>query len=437
MAEQGRSHWNSRTGFVMAAAGSAVGLGNIWKFPYITGENGGGAFVLVYLLCILIVGVPVLIGEILLGQASKSSAVGAYRAQGGHPVWTFVGLMAILCSFALLTIYSTVAGWGLHYVYLAITNQIAGQSTDSIPALFQTLQETGWLGATWQFIFLAVTFLVVSAGVSKGLERWAMIMMPSLLVLLLIMLGNAMTLSGWGEGLDFLFGMRMDKLTGQGVLEALGHSFFTLSLGGGMMVTYGSYLRAKDDAATASVVTAGMDTLVAMIASTMLFPIVFSFGLEPGAGPGLLFVTVPIALSQMTGGAILAVSFFVMLVFAALTSAIALLEVVVAYLIDEHGMVRRKASLISAIAILACGIPATLSAEWFNIADILISKCLMPFGGLGIALLVAWRMDAALRQGIFEEGSALARFYRFWLWMLKYPAPISILLIILHSVEII
>ncbi len=429
-----RSQWNSRTGFILAATGSAVGLGNIWKFPYITGENGGGAFVLVYLGCILVVGVPVMMAEALLGRASRSSPVDAYRSlsRPGSP-WIGFGFLALLTAFLLLSYYSTVAGWALHYTYLSVSNAIAGIDVGQAESLFGQLTSSPAVGLGWQFAFLALTVVVVSAGVTAGIERWAGIMMPCLLVLMLILLGKAMTMPGRNDALAFLFGMNWGKLTGAGVLEALGHSFFTLSLGLGSMITYGSYLRAKDDLPTASLATAAADTVVALVASMVLFPIVFTFGMEPGSGPGLLFVTLPTALAQTTGGAFLSVIFFVMLVFAALTSAIAILEVITSYVVDSRGVSRVKATILAGLAVMIVGVPATVSGEWFNSVDYFVSNWGMPLGGLGIAIFVAWRMNSALRRNEFEAGSALTGFYRGWLWVLKYPVPVCIMIVFLQA----
>ncbi len=434
---QPRGQWKSGTGFILAAAGSAVGLGNIWKFPYITGENGGGAFVGVYLLCILLVGVPVMIAEIMLGRATRSSPVRAFQVQAPRTPWVGVGFMGVLAAFLLLSYYSTVAGWALHYTYLSLTNSIHGVGVEQVPGIFAALTDSPLWGVAWQIVFIAITVLLAVAGVSKGIERCGMVMMPGLFVLLVVLLAKAITLSGWDDGLDFVFGMRFGNLTAAGVLEALGHSFFTLSLGMGAMITYGSYLRRKDDLVTASLATAATDTVVALVASMVIFPIVFTFGLEPGAGPGLLFVTLPTALAQMTGGAVLSVVFFVMLVFGALTSGIAMLEVIAAYLIDDHGMDRRKACLIGGAGVTLCGIPATISTVWFGRVDYLVSNWLLPLGGLGIALYVAWKMDRALRRNDFESGSKLAKGYGIWLWGLKYPVPVCIGLVFLNAVGLI
>ena len=421
----------------MAAAGSAVGLGNIWKFPYITGVNGGGAFVVVYLLCIALIGLPIMIAEIILGRATRQSPASAIRSIDPGSPWIGVGWLAVLSPVCLLSYYGTVAGWALHYCYLSLTNQIYGQDAGQLQGAYSGLLATAPLGIAWQVVFMAMTVFVVVAGVGRGVERWSRIMMPALFVMLLILLGKAFTLSGFAEGMDFLFGFRTDKLTAAGVLEALGHAFFTLSLGSGTMITYGSYLRKTDDAVGASIMTSAVDTAVALVAAMMLFPIIFTYGLEPGQGPGLLFVTVPIALAQMSGGALLAGVFFVLLFFAALTSAISMLEVSTAYLMDDHGMKRTNAALLGGAVTTLFGIPATISSGWFGKIDYVVSNWMMPLGGLGVAMYVAWRMDAALRRGAFESGSPLAKFYSVWVWFLKYPVPVAIVLVFLRAVGVV
>lgn len=437
MAEAARAQWSSRVGFILAAAGSAVGLGNIWKFPYITGVNGGGAFVLVYLACIAFVGLPIMIAEISLGRATRQSPASAIRSLSPGSPWIGVGYLGVLASICLLSYYGTVAGWALHYCYLALSGQIAGQGPEQLQAAFTGLGENAAAGVSWHVLFMALTVYVVAAGVSRGVERWSRILMPALGVMLLILLAKAFTLSGFGQGMDFLFGFRTDNLTAAGVLEALGHAFFTLSLGLGTMITYGSYLRKEDDLVSASIMTSAVDTMVALMAAMMLFPIIFTFGLESGQGPGLLFVTVPIALAQMSGGGLLAIVFFVLLAFAALTSAISMLEVTTAYLIDDWKMTRTKSAILSGIGITLFGLPATLSTVWFGEIDYYVSNWMLPLGGFGVALYVAWRMDAALRRGAFEEGSALAKFYRPWVWILKYPVPVAVTLVFLRAVGLI
>jgi NSS family neurotransmitter:Na+ symporter len=439
-------------GFILAAAGSAVGLGNVWKFPYITGVNGGGAFVLVYLGCIALVGLPVMVAEILLGRASQKSPVGAFRALNGGG-WVAVGWLGVLCGFVILSYYSVVAGWALHYTWLSLTGQLTGLGPEGVEPVFGDLFRSNSLNLFWHTVFMVLTIGVVLGGVGKGIERWSRILMPTLFGLLVILLANSFTLEGFGAGFDFIFGFHTENLTRDGVLEALGHAFFTLSLGMGAMLTYGSYLHRDDDIVAASVTISALDTTLALVASLALFPIIFTFGMEPGTGPGLVFVSVPVALSQMTGGGFLAVVFFFLLVFAALTSAVSLLEVVTSYLIDEKGWTRRKAGLCSGGIILLVGIPSALSGgtelfgsrfaetigggrNWFDTFDYLATNWMLPLGGLGIALFTAWQMDDAIRHRAFLVGTKMAIFYKIWLLLLKFVVPFGISLVFLHAIGV-
>ena len=331
-----RGQWGSRLGFVLAAAGSAVGLGNIWKFPYITGENGGGLFVAIYLVCILLVGAPIMVAEILLGRATQQSPVKAFEAVSGRgTMWQLVGLMGVITGFVILSYYSVVAGWSLHYVMLSVLGTFNGMEAEAIGQVFNDVYASPGINLGWHVVFMIVTVGIVYTGVGKGIEAAAKILMPALFVLMGVLLVDAFFQPGFGAAFDFLFKPHTDKLTAAGVLEALGHSFFTLSLGMGAMLTYGSYLQKSDDALAASGLITLLDTGVAIVACLILFPITFSFGMEAQAGPGLVFVSIPAALSKMTGGQLLSVAFFFMLFFAALSSGISLLEVVVSTIIDS------------------------------------------------------------------------------------------------------
>ena len=448
-----RAHWGSRAGFILAAAGSAVGLGNIWKFPYITGVNGGGAFVLVYLACILLVGLPVMAAEILLGRSTQKSPVGAVRRLSGpRSGWQAFGWLGVASSFVILSFYSIVAGWSLHYAWLAITGSISGADPQSLEATFSDLFASPGHNLFWHIVFMAMTMAVVVGGVAKGLERWSRILMPALFVMLLALLIKSSTLEGFGKGVDFVFGFHADQLTARGVLEALGHAFFSLSLGMGSILTYGSYLREDDDIVAASITISLLDTLIAILAAIVLFPIIFTFGLEPSAGPGLVFISIPVALSQMTGGAIFAFIFFGLLVFAAITSAISMLEVTCSYFIDERGWTRKRATLMAGALVWLFGVPSALSGgtslfgadfeamfgmTWFNGADYLASNWMLPLGGLGISLFTAWKMDEAIRHHQFLNGSKLAFFYKGWLLLLKFLVPVAITFVFLHAVGIV
>jgi NSS family neurotransmitter:Na+ symporter len=448
-----RSHWGSRIGFILAAAGSAVGLGNIWKFPYVTGENGGGIFVLVYLACVVLVGLPVMIAEILIGRTTQSSPVGAFKSLAGtRSPWVGMGWLGVVSAFILLSFYSVVAGWSLHYTWLSISGQLAGLGPENMAPVFGNLNRSVEANLFWHLIFMGLTIAVVFGGVSKGVERWSRILMPALLIMMLVLLGNSLTLDGFGKAVQFLFGFHQDKFTAAGALEALGHAFFSLSLGMGAMLTYGSYLRRRDDIVGASVTISALDTCIALVASLMLFPIIFSYGMEPAAGPGLVFISVPIALSQMPGTTFLATVFFALLVFAALTSAISMLEVATSYLIDQRGWQRRRAAVAAGLTTALVGLPSALSGgtrlfgsgmealvgrNWFDSLDYLVTNWMLPLGGLGMALFTAWRMNQRLRQAEFLLGSRLRGFYQSWLFLLKYPVPVAILLIFLNAVGLI
>jgi len=326
------------------------------------------------------------------------------------------------------------------------------QGPDGMQPLFQNLYTSGPLNVVAHLIFMGLTILVVLGGVAKGLERWARILMPALLVMMLILLVRAFLLEGFGRGFEFVFGLHTEQLSGQAVLEALGQAFFTLSLGMGSMITYGSYLRREDDIMSAAITISALDTLIALLAAIVLFPIIFSYGMEPAQGPGLVFITIPIALSQMPGGSFLASVFFLLLVFAALTSSISMLEVATSYFIDEKNWSRAKATLISGGAVAAIGIPSALAggtgffgagmialvgANWFDTADYLVSNWVLPLGGLGISLFTAWRLNEAIRHDHFLSGSKLKVFYQAWLALLRYVVPIAIVLVLLHALGII
>ena len=391
--------------------------------------------------------------EILIGRATQKSPVGAMRLLAGRrSSWTAFGWLGIASSFVILSYYSIVAGWALDYTYLSLTGQIVGLEPEGVQSVFGRLYASPARNLFWHAIFMGLTIAVVMGGVAKGVERWSRILMPTLFIMLLVLLVDSFTLSGFKQGFDFVFGLHTERFTAAGALEALGHAFFTLSLGMGAMLTYGSYLRREDDVVAASIMISGLDTLIALIASLVLFPIIFSFGMEPGAGPGLVFISIPIALSQMPGGTFLSILFFGLLVFAALTSAISMLEVVTSYLIDEWNWIRRRATLVSGALIALVGIPSALSGgteifgsgfasvfgkNWFDSFDYLASNWMLPLGGLGISVFTAWRMNEALRHDDFLSGTKLAAFYKGWLLLLKYVVPVAIVLVFLHAVGLI
>jgi len=450
-----REHWGTRLGFVLAAVGSAVGLGNIWKFPYITGENGGGLFVLIYLVCIALVGIPLLMAEITLGRASQKSPVGAFsKLAGQNSNWKIVGFLGVLSGFVILSYYSVVAGWALNYTFMSLTNFFEGKTPDQIGALFGELYAAGGINVFWHAIFMLLVVGVVIGGVKKGIEKWNRFLMPVLILIFIVLAIVSIFLDGWSEAVNFVFFPHLDRLKPSGVLEALGHAFFTLSLGMGAMLTYGSYLTKENDIPKASVMIGVLDTMVALLACMVMFPIIFTYGHDPQAGPGLVFQTMPIIFSEIGGGGMfLSFVFFVLIVFAALSSGVSLLEVVASYFIDEQGWNRKKATLVTAGIVFLFGIPSALSGsgnlfpQWesmygknfFDTVDYLASNWMLPLGGLFISIYVGWSLDPALRETEFASGTNWTKswFYKGWVILLKYVAPVAVFLIIIQRVGLI
>ncbi len=452
-----RGQWGTRLGFILAAAGSAIGLGNIWKFPYITGENGGGLFVLIYLVCIVLVGLPIMIAEVLMGRATQSTPVGAFAMlKGGNTSWKLVGWLGVASGFVILSYYSVVAGWACNYWLMSVCHFFEGKTPDEIDGLFGVLYTSGDINLFWHFTFMAMVLGIVVGGVKGGIERWSRLLMPVMIGLLGILALRAMTMPGIWEALDFLFLPHAAKLKPSSILEALGHAFFTLSVGMGAMLTYGSYLDRKSNIVVASVWITGLDTGIALVACVAIFPILFSFGLEASAGPGLVFKTMPILFSQMTAGLLLAIFFFALLVFAALTSAISLLEVVVGTLIDLLGWERRKATFLAAGVVFLFGVPSALSGSgglfeswgemfgknFFDTMDYLASNWMLPMGGLAIAIFVGWFLKPEmLREELLAGTSEKQRtlwLKVFWVWLvvLRYLVPILVGLVLLNKIGV-
>lgn len=453
---QNRAQWQSRLGFILAATGSAVGLGNIWKFPYITGVNGGGLFVLIYLACIAAVGIPILAAEVLLGRSTALSPVGAFRTLAGKgSPWVLVGGLGVLTAGVILSYYGVVAGWCLDYIFLAATGEIGEAQAEGIPALFTELHANGARNLAWLTVFVAATIWVLLGGIRRGVEKAARILMPLLLLMLVVLLFRALTLPGLGEAVEFLFYPRLDEITPAGVLEALGHSFFSLSVAMGAILTYGSYLSRSDSIPAASMSIGSLDTIISLMACMVIFPVIFSFGMKVDAGPGLVFQSIPIAFAQLPLGGLWNTLFFVLLFLAAWTSAISLLEVLVAYGIDEWKMSRKKSTFLFGGIIYLFGIPSALSGtegffgkglidatgrSWFDWFDYVASNWFLPIGGLGISIFVAWRMEERLRRAGFTEGTPeawQARLYRGWFFLLRWVAPVAVAAILLHGLGVI
>lgn len=446
-----RGFWASKVGFILAAAGSAVGLGNIWKFPYVTGNNGGGFFIVLYLICVVLVGLPIMNAEVLIGTTTQRSPVAAFSALTKKlSPWLMTGWMGVIAGFVILSFYSVVAGWALYYGYYAIVHGFGGLDQAAIPKLFSELTQNGALNTGLHALFMAATVGVVIGGVQSGIERWSRLLMPALFIMLIGLAIYALTLDGAGQALDFMFGLRAEQLKPTSFLEAMGQAFFSLSLGMGAMLTYGSYLPKEVSVFKSTLWIAALDTFVATIASVVIFPVTFSYQIKPTEGPGLVFMSLPMAFAQMPGGRIIGILFFLLLIFAALTSSISLLEVVASTFIDLWGWSRKKAVTIMGVVIFFVGIPSALSfstaifgnsmanlvgKNFFDVMDYLSSNWLLPGGGVLIAIFVAWVMPSDMRKEEFNRSTPLWA-YRPWLVLLKFIAPIAVAIVMLKSTGI-
>ncbi len=423
-------------GFILAAIGSAIGLGNIWRFPYITGQYGGGAFVLVYVGCVLVVGIPIMLAEFLIGRKTQRNCVGAFRSLRPRSLWVVTGWLGVVSGFVILSFYGVVGGWVLHYTFLSIRNGFMGLSPEEVSGMFAALAASPVQQIIGQTLFMLVTISIVAGGIHRGIERSNKIMMPALFVLLCALLVYSLQTEGARAGVEFLLHPRWDHMSPTGILEALGQAFFSLSLGMGAMITYGSYLSRETNLVRASCYVAMGDTLVAILAGFVIFPLVFTFQLEPGGGPGLIFQTLPIAFSQLPAGIIVGSAFFVLLAFAALTSAISLLEVVVAYFIDEQGWSRPKTTWLMGTIIFACGVPSAIWNNVFGIMDQLATNYLLPFGAFLIAIFVGWVLTQRERLAEFEPNEIRTFTYRGWSFLIRFVSPVAVAVIFLHLLRL-
>lgn len=448
----GRGNWSSRMAFILAAAGSAVGLGNIWKFPYMTGENGGGAFVIVYLACIAVIGIPIMMAEVFVGRNGGRNPVASMRIVAernlSNPAWRISAIIGVLAAFVILSFYSVIGGWSASYVVYSGMGDFAGQDADAVGAIFSSLLASPGILLFWHTVFMALVVFVVSRGLKGGLERAAKILMPTLFVLLLLVVGYATTTGYFGQALDFLFTPDFSKLTWDATLQALGQAFFTMSLGMAIMMAYGSYLGKDVSISRAAVGVGIMDTLVALLAGLAIFPFVFANGLEAGQGPGLIFVTLPLAFGQMPLGVVFATAFFVLLLFAAWTSGISLLEPVTEWVEEKMSITRTSAAVLAGAACWLLGIASILSLNvWsdvyllgmferfeqtaiLDLLDFFTANIMLPLSGLLTALFVGWcvakeslQADMAMSNGLFT----------LWRNLLRYVTPIAVLAVFIYN----
>ena len=443
MTKKERGNFGSKLGVILASAGSAVGLGNIWRFPYETGNHGGAAFILIYLGCILLLGLPIMIAEFLIGRHSQANTARAYQILAPGTQWRWVGRMGVLAGFLILGYYSVVAGWTLEYIFEAVSNSFAGKTPAEFISSFQSFSSNPWRPALWLTLFLLATHFIIVKGVEKGIEKSSKIMMPTLFIIILILVGCSVTLPGAGKGIEFLLKPDFSKVDGNVFLGAMGQAFFSLSLGMGCLCTYASYF-SKNTNLTRTAFSVGIiDTFVAVLAGFIIFPAAFSVGIQPDAGPSLIFITLPNVFQQAFSGIpilayIFSVMFYVLLALAALTSTISLHEVVTAYLHEEFNFTRGKAARLVTTGCILLGILCSLSLGvtkeftifglgMFDLFDFVTAKLMLPLGGLLISIFTGWYLDKKLVWSeITNNGTLKVPTYKLIIYILKYVAPIAI-----------
>jgi NSS family neurotransmitter:Na+ symporter len=440
-----REHWASRVGFILAAAGSAVGLGNIWRFPYMTGEHGGAAFIVIYLLAVFLLGYPLMVNETILGRASQRDPVGAFKALAPGTPWWLVGALGVFTGFVILSYYVVVAGWSVAYIYkVAIAVCTPGIDNE---AVFKSHISSPWEPIIWQAVFMLLCIGIIASGVVKGIQRWSLILMPVLFFILLILIARSVTLPGASEGLSYYLKPDFSEVSGRTFLGAISQAFFSLSLGMGVFITYGSYLKDHDEIPGSTAWIAGLDVLVALMAGFIIFPAVFALGFQPGAGPGLVFITLPAVFAQMPLGIVFGVLFFVLLTIAALTSAISLLEVVTSWLIDEKDWPRKKAAVMMGVVIFIVGIPAALGYSVFSgvtfpglgtdildTYDWFSNSIFLPVGGLLAAIFTGyiWGTKRATEEA--NRGKTALTVGKLWSFLIRYVVPLLIATILMMGI---
>lgn len=448
-----RATWGSKVGFIFAVAGSAVGLANIWRFPFLVGQNGGSAFIILYLACLFLIGFPTFIAELLIGRSTAKNPSAAFEELGKKPIFSLFGKMTILTGFIVSSFYSAVAGWILGYLFEAFIGNVSSFSTANEAVIhYESLMSHPLWGLTFHLLFMILSVGVLFLGVREGIEKGNKIMMPLLFIVLITLVFSGLMMPNADKGLTFLFSPDFSLITPSAVLIALGQSFFTLSIGQGTLVTYGSYLGKKENLITTSLPIVLMDTLVSCFSAIAVFTIVFSVGMEPNSGPGLIFHTLPYAFSQLPFGYLLAVLFFLLVTIAALTSEISALEPLIAYFIDEHGWKRSKAVLFSGFCAFLLGVPSALSYSvlkdqkmfgltFLDLMDFLASALFIPIGGLMAVLLVGWIWGSKKAISDLKIGS-LEMFKKYpWIetylsFSFKFGAPLLILFVLLNAIGV-
>ena len=440
-----RATFGSKIGVILATVGCAVGLGNIWRFPYMLGENGGAAFLLVYISCILFLGIPVMITEFFIGRYSRKNAAGAFKVMAPGTKWSVIGYNGVTAAFLILGYYAVVSGWTLEYIVQAFSGSLEGKNATDFADEFTAFSTGVFRPILWTVVFIALTHIIIVSGVKEGIERASKVMMPMLFLILIALCVRSATLPGASEGLSFLFNPDFSKIDSSVVLSAMGQAFFSLSIGMGCLITYASYFGKQTNLQTTALQVTILDTLVAVLAGVMIFPAVFSFGIEPTTGPELVFITLPNVFEQLPFGNIWSFVFFVLLALAALTSTISLHEVSTAYVHEEYHVSRKKAAIIVSVGVTIVGILCSLSMgvlssytlfglNFFNLLDFVTAKIMLPLGGMMICIFTAKRVDKLLlKEEVTNHGTIRFYFFNTYAFFVKYIAPIGIGLIFFNE----
>ena len=444
-----RVTFGSKIGVILATVGCAVGLGNIWRFPYMLGSNGGAAFLLVYLLCILLLGLPVMITEFFIGRHTNRNAAGAFKELAPGTKWSLIGYNGVLAAFLILGFYSVVAGWTLEYVLQAFSGSLSDKTATDFATDFNNFSTGLIRPIIWTVTFIVLTHVIIISGVKSGIERASKIMMPLLFLFLLILAIRSITLPNASEGLTFLFQPDFSKINSSVILSAMGQAFFSLSIGMGCLITYASYFKKETNLQTTALQVTILDTLVALLAGIMIFPAVFSFGITPTAGPELVFITLPNVFAQLPMGSVWSAIFFILLALAALTSTISMHEVATAYVHEEHKMSRNKAAWVVSTGAIILGVLSSLSFGvlkdftiggmiFFDFLDYLTAKIMLPLGGMLICIFAGTRVERkVIKAELTNEGTIPFYFFNTYAFFMKYVAPIAIGIIFLHELGLI
>ncbi|MCD8193230.1 MAG: sodium-dependent transporter [Tannerellaceae bacterium] len=444
-----RVTFGSKIGVILATVGCAVGLGNIWRFPYMTGANGGAAFLLIYVVCILLLGLPVMITEFFIGRHSRRNAAGAFKVMAPGTKWSIIGYNGVLAAFLILGFYSVVAGWTLEYITEAFTGSLSGKTATDFANDFTAFSSSIVRPVVWTVVFVGLTHFIVVSGVDKGIERASKWMMPVLFLILVVLCVRSVTLPDAEKGLAFLFKPDFSKIDSSVVLSAMGQAFFSLSIGMGCLITYSSYFGEKTNLQATALQVTVLDSLVAILAGVMIFPAVFSFGIEPTAGPELVFITLPNVFNQLPFGNIWSIIFFLLLGLAALTSTISLHEVATAYVHEEYKMTRKRTGAFVSLGVLILGVISSLSMgilkeytvfglTFFDLLDYVTAKIMLPFGGMLICIFVGRRVDRSiLKEELTNKGTVPFYFFNTYTFFTKYVAPVAIGLIFLNELGLI